>query len=849
VSDVSSPVVLDPNLATCYHGDYDTSTSDLTRLYIHWSDDRGGTPDVWLDTELVGVDLGYLDGTVSDANTTDPIEGAQVTAERSGGGSWSRLTDSSGYYTVTLLADTYTVTAQAFGYIPGSVSNVVVITDQVTTVDFNLDPATVYTISGTVTESGSGTPLLAEVEILNTPITPVMTDPATGFYSIQAPEGEYTMRISASFHQPEERDVTVDQDQTQDFALLPLPCILLVDDDNNDPDVLPYFTAALDNLGYDYDIFDVGGGGGNGPALAELQGYSMVMWFSGDKYGGSAGPNEADETNLAAYLDGGGRLFLSSQDYLYDFGLTPFGQDYLGIGSYTNDTGDATTKYGVAGDPIGDGLGPYPLTYPTGFTDYGDVVNAAAGASVSFTSIAGGGNNLDVDKDGGDWKTVFFGTDWVPVYNNNAANGEELLGRIVEWFGGCELSPQIELNKTVGTDPNACATSDSIVVPAGTEVTYCYEVTNTGTFSLTLHDLVDSELGTLLDDFPYTLLPSASAFITETTTINENTTNTATWTAYVEAGGDFAQDSDTATVTTNLPPDIVVDPLELEAVLPPDASTMLPLTISNVGEQDLEWTIAEAGWYDSFDSYAPGSQMHGQGGWKGWFNDPSAGALVSDLYAHSPTNSVQILGASDLVHEYAGFTSGTWTYTTWQYVPSGYSGQTYFIMLNSYDDAGANLNWSTQVYFDSASGQVVNSGASGGTLPLIIGAWVELRVEIDLDNDTQAFYYDDQLLYQGTWTDEVSGGGVLNIGAVDLFANSASRSITMTSRWVRSPGCPLLTRQRGDRSWNVNAGRGHLRLEQPGSGCLQRRIDGQLQRSGRAAHLGTRPAHGGRTLH
>jgi hypothetical protein len=135
---------------------------------------------------------------------------------------------------------------------------------------------------------------------------------------------------------------------------------------------------------------------------------------------------------------------------------------------------------------------------------------------------------------------------------------------------------------------------------------------------------------------------------------------------------------------------------------------------------------------------------------------------------------VEILGASDLVHEYSGYTSGVWTYTAWQYIPGNFTGESYFILLNSYDDAGANLNWSTQVTFSSASGLVANTGASGGTLTMLTDQWVEIRVEIDLDNDTQEFYYNNQLLYSGTWTNEVSGGGVLVIDAVDLYANSAS---------------------------------------------------------------------------
>lgn len=45
---------------------------------------------------------------------------------------------------------------------------------------------------------------------------------------------------------------------------------------------------------------------------------------------------------------------------------------------------------------------------------------------------------------------------------------------------------------------------------------------------------------------------------------------------------------------------------------------------------------------------------------------------------------------------------------------------------------------------------------------------------LDLPHDTCAFIYGVQLLYQGTWTGEVSGSGISNFATVDLFANAAS---------------------------------------------------------------------------
>lgn len=183
-------------------------------------------------------------------------------------------------------------------------------------------------------------------------------------------------------------------------------------------------------------------------------------------------------------------------------------------------------------------------------------------------------------------------------------------------------------------------------------------------------------------------------------------------------------------------------------------------------------------WIDHFDRYATGSQMHGQGGWKGWGNVPGAGALTSDVQARSVPNSVDVLGPTDLVHEYAGYSGGVWTYTAWQFIPTGTVGNTYFILLNAYDDAGTTNNWSTQICFDETAGLVrddVPGDCSGtGSVAIVHDQWVELKVVIDLDSNLQTFYYNGQLVFTDSWTEHVSGGGGLNIAAVDLFANGAS---------------------------------------------------------------------------
>ena len=77
-------------------------------------------------------------------------------------------------------------------------------------------------------------------------------------------------------------------------------------------------------------------------------------------------------------------------------------------------------------------------------------------------------------------------------------------------------------------------------------------------------------------------------------------------------------------------------------------------------------------WSDDFSAYTLGQDLDGDatdGGWKGWDNDPSVGAHVVDTQERSVPHSVDIVGPTDLVHEYSGYTAGQYVYTAYVYVP------------------------------------------------------------------------------------------------------------------------------------------------------------------------------------
>ncbi len=189
--------------------------------------------------------------------------------------------------------------------------------------------------------------------------------------------------------------------------------------------------------------------------------------------------------------------------------------------------------------------------------------------------------------------------------------------------------------------------------------------------------------------------------------------------------------------------------------------------------------VSARAWADNFDSYTNGQFLDGgsdDGGWKGWDNAPTAGAYVTNSQSYSSPNSVDINGATDLVHEYEGYTTGQWIYRCMQYVPTEFTGSSYFILLSDYTDgAGQNNKWALVIRFD-ATLQVIESESDLITLPLITGEWVELRTEIDLDSDWFQFYYDNSLLIEKAWTAcyNNAGDGFLVIDAVDLFANTAT---------------------------------------------------------------------------
>ncbi len=181
---------------------------------------------------------------------------------------------------------------------------------------------------------------------------------------------------------------------------------------------------------------------------------------------------------------------------------------------------------------------------------------------------------------------------------------------------------------------------------------------------------------------------------------------------------------------------------------------------------------------DDFEAYAAGSELHGQGGWKGWDNTPAAGAPASNDFAYSGSISAKIIGSADLVHEFDA-TGGKWVVSAMQYIPGNATGETFLILMNQYTDgAAADKDWSTQLNFNLNTNKV-------GSVALVRDQWKEVKVEVDLAANTRREYYDNNLIATDVW---YGANGEAKIAAIDLYGNNASPVYYDNLRVVPEPG-------------------------------------------------------------
>ncbi len=226
--------------------------------------------------------------------------------------------------------------------------------------------------------------------------------------------------------------------------------ILLVDDDNftsGDSNYISYYQTALDSLGEVYDIWDKQA---KARPSADLSAYSILIWFTGVERDSIF--STQDLLDLMSYLDGGGKLFLTSQDAVEvlstsaDPEAQTFLSDYLQV-----DYGGYFGQFLVAGEPgdeIGDGMYIFPLQAPGANNQTSkDILNPEGQADIVLRHYLTGWTYTDsvaaVKVQDGSFRVVTFGFGFeainpeMDIYvGQSLSKPRSVMQKVLNWLRG-----------------------------------------------------------------------------------------------------------------------------------------------------------------------------------------------------------------------------------------------------------------------------------------------------------------------------------------------------------------------------------------------------------------------------
>lgn len=293
---------------------------------------------------LAGV--GTLDGVVS-SSAGGFVDNAMVRITDTG---QRVFTDASGHYNMKLVAGSHTVEFSRFGY-QTQTAPVTITANQTSTLNATMSQLPSGAIAGLVTDATSGAGISASISVKlgGQVVVTGATNPSTGAYNITLPVGTYDLVFSPSFPYPLTTKlnnvVTQSATTTLNVPLDPAE-VLLVDDDAGDT-YETFFQQAITGAGRSCITVNTP------PSAADMSQFEAVVWFTGDDY--TTTLSSSDEAAIAAFLDGGGHLFITGQEIGYDVGGDPFFTNYLHA-DYVQDDVKLGAVQGNAASPVGNGF-------------------------------------------------------------------------------------------------------------------------------------------------------------------------------------------------------------------------------------------------------------------------------------------------------------------------------------------------------------------------------------------------------------------------------------------------------------------------------------------------------------
>ena len=200
--------------------------------------------------------------------------------------------------------------------------------------------------------------------------------------------------------------------------------ILFVDDDRW-YDQSAELKSSLDHMGLAYDVWDTEHAtvSRNGPPLSLLLQYDFVIWYTG--YDWFQPLTWSENLSLQWYLAQGGRLFLTSQDFLYYHRHTPLAKQFFGVESFLESV-EPTRLIGF-GNSATD-IPPLPLRFDP-YQNHGDGIFPAAHSQPFFWSDRA--LPAGTATAGQNWRAVFWA---VPFETIDPTRQDEAMDRVMGWL-------------------------------------------------------------------------------------------------------------------------------------------------------------------------------------------------------------------------------------------------------------------------------------------------------------------------------------------------------------------------------------------------------------------------------
>ncbi|MBC8279076.1 MAG: T9SS type A sorting domain-containing protein [FCB group bacterium] len=244
-----------------------------------------------------------------------------------------------------------------------------------------------------------------------------------------------------------------------------LPQTLLVDDDGG----ALYEAAYMDDLlevNQVYNLWNVARDGS--PTADDLLLYGLVIWHTGME---DDPLTQEEQDAIAAYLDEGRKLFMSSENLGDALGTTAFYQDYFHA-THETDHISSTTMYGVTGHALTDGTSLFLVGGEYWPESQSSIIpDGEAEAAYTYNN---GASSVGAITYTGDYTLLYFAMPYECISPTTTLHTPrpDVLANIFNWFdgfSGVELNPELIVTDHILCDvyPNPFnpSTTISYVLP------------------------------------------------------------------------------------------------------------------------------------------------------------------------------------------------------------------------------------------------------------------------------------------------------------------------------------------------------------------------------------------------